>query len=91
MLTYAEIMAKAISDSVVASRKLIIVSVVLISLCTSVQAEANLYTLWVNRRSTTDLYSLNSKATVHEHCDPSASYLIEEKQCALNEELFNGM
>ena len=90
MLTYAEIMAKAISDSVVASRKLIIVSVVLTSLCTSIQAEANLYTLWINRRSITDLYGLNSKTTI-ENCDPNTSYLINEKQCALDEELFYGM
>ena len=61
----------------------------LLSLCTSIQAEAN-FTVWVSRRSTGDLYRLNSTA-VHERCDPSASYLINEKQCALDEELFNGM
>ena len=82
-------MAKATADSVVAGRKLTLAFVALLSLCTSVQAEAN-FTVWVNRRSTQDLYRLNSTAA-HERCDPSASYLINEKQCALDEELFNGM
>ena len=83
-------MAKATADTVVVGRKLSLAFVVLamLSLCTSLKAEAN-FTVWVFRRSN-DLYRLNSTA-VHEVCDPSASYLIEEKQCALDEELFNGM
>ena len=88
---YVEVIAKAISyisDSVVAGKKLSLVFVALLSLCTSVQAEAN-FTLWVRRRSTIDLYSLNSIATV-ENCDPKTSYLINEKQCALDEEFFYG-
>ena len=82
-------MAKATADSVVACRKLSLAFVALLSLCTSIQAEAN-FTVWVSRGSTRDLYRLNSTA-VHERCDPSASYMIDEKQCALDEELFNGM
>jgi P pilus assembly chaperone PapD len=83
-------MAKATSHSVVAtcSRKLSLAFVTLLSLCTSVQAEAS-FTLWVSRRITNDLYRLNSKSTI-DNCDPNASYLIDEKQCALDEELFNG-
>ena len=83
-------MAKAIiSDSVVASRKLSVMLAVLLSLCTSAQAEAN-FTLWVNRWSITDLYRLNSR-TATENCGSSTSYLINEKQCALDEELCYGM
>ena len=82
-------MAKATADSIVASRKLSLAFVALLSLCTSVQTVSN-FTVWVNRRSTEDMYRLNSTAK-HEVCDPSASYLIDEKQCAMDEELFNGM
>ena len=82
-------MAKTTADSVVASRKFSLAFVSLLSLCTSVRAEAN-FTVWVNRRSTEDLYRLNS-ADGHKVCNPSASYLINEKQCAMDEELFNGM
>ena len=82
-------MAKATADLAVARRMLSVMLVALLSLCNSVQAEAN-FTVWVSRRSTGDLFGLNSTA-VHGHCDPSASYLIYEKQCALDEELFNGM
>ena len=89
-------MAKGmIADSVVASRKLSLAFVALLSLCTSVQAKTNNYTLWVIRGSFNDLYRLNSidrhEVDRHEVCDPSASYLIDEKQCAMDEELFNGM
>jgi hypothetical protein len=80
-------MVKVTSDSVVASRKLSLAFVALLSLCTSVQTEAS-FTLWVSRRSTTDFYRLNSNVTIH--CAPNASYLINKKQCALDEELFNG-
>ena len=79
-------MAKATSDS---SRKLNLVFMALLSLCTSVQAEAN-FTLWVSRQSTNDLYSLNSIATV-ENCEAKPNYLVNEKQCALDKELFYGM
>ena len=82
-------MAKATADSVVARRMLSVMLVALLSLCNSIQAVSN-FTVWVTRRSTGDLYRLNS-TTVHGYCDPSASYLINEKQCALDEELFNGM
>ena len=73
----------------VVRKKFSLVFVALLSLCISVQAEAN-FTLWVNRRSTTDLYSLNSKAST-ENCKPEPSYLVNEKQCAQDEELFYGM
>ena len=87
---YAEVMAKATSDSVVARRKLSLVFVaLLLSLCISVRAEAN-FTLWVNRRSTFDLYSLNSITFVG-NCKTKPNYLVNEKQCALDEELFYGM
>ena len=82
-------MAKTTVDSVVASEKLSLVLVAFLCLCISVQAEAN-FTLWVNRRSTSDLYSLNSKPSV-QNCGRTYSYLIDEKQCALDEELFYGM
>ena len=89
MLTYTEIMAKATSDLAVTRRKLIIVSVVLMSLCTSVQAETN-FTLWVIRRSTVDLYSWSSTASV-QNCDLKATYIIHERRCASDEELFRGI
>ena len=82
-------MAKTTFDSVVASEKLSLVLVTFLCLCVSVQAEAN-FTLWVNRRITSDLYRLNSKLSI-ENCGPTYSYLIGEKQCALDEELFYGM
>lgn len=85
-------MAKATADSVVANRRLNLAFVVLelLGLCTSVQAEAN-FTLWVNRRSTTDLYSLNSNSTVQVNCGAKPNYLVNEKQCASDEELISGM
>ena len=88
-------MAKATSDSVVAStsRKLSLAFVALLSLCSSVQAEDN-FTLCVSRRSSTDVYSLNSSIitiTVEEQCGAKPNYLVNEKQCASDEELFSGM
>jgi Golgi nucleoside diphosphatase len=85
-------MAKATSDSVVASRKLSLAFVTLLSLCISVQAEAN-FTLWVNRRSTTDVYSLksNNTVTVVKQCGTIPNYLVNEKRCASDEELFSGI
>ena len=81
-------MAKAIADSVVASRRL---SLALLSLCTSVQADLDAsFTLWVKRGSFNDLYRLNSTAE-RERCHLNTSYLIDEKQCVMDEELFNGM
>ena len=85
-------MAKATSDSVGATsrRKLSVMWVALLSLCTSVQAEAN-FTVWVIRRSTTDLYSLNSSSIVLVNCGAKPNYLVNEKQCASDEEIFSGM
>jgi hypothetical protein len=87
-------MAKATFDSVVASRRLSLVFIVLalISLCTSLKAEAN-FTLWVNRRSITDLYSLksNTTVTVEKQCGTKPNYLVNEKQCASDEELLYGI
>ena len=66
--------------------------VALLSLFTLVQAGAN-FTLWVTRRRTTDLYSLNSNTTdtVSKQCGGKPNYLVNEKQCASDEELFSGM
>ena len=84
-------MAKATSDSLVASRKLSIIIVALLNLCTSVQAEANC-TVSVIRRIVTDVYSLNSNSTVTvSNCGAKPNYLVNEKQCASDEELFSGM
>ena len=86
-------MAKATSDLVGATskRKLSVVLVALLSLCTSVQAEAN-FTVSVSRRRTTDLYSLNSNNTVTlDNCGTKPNYLVNEKQCASDEELISGM
>ena len=78
-------MAKAISDS---SEKLSLIFVALLCLCVSVLAEAS-FTVWVNRRNTSDLYSLNSKLSI-QNCGPIYSYLINEKRCVFDEELFYG-
>ena len=86
-------MAKITSDSVVASRKLSLAFVALLSLDSSVQAEAN-FTLWVSRRRSTDVYNLNSNNSVTvDTCGPKPklNYLVNEKQCVLDEELFSGM
>ena len=86
-------MAKATSDLVGATskRKLSVMLVALLSLCASVQAEAN-FTVSVNRRRTTDLYSLNSNNTITlDNCGAKPNYLVNEKQCASDEELFSGM
>ena len=84
-------MAKAIADSIVTSRKLSLAFVALLSLCTSVQAEAN-FTQWVSRRSSTDVYSLNSSVSITvDNCGAKPNYLVNEKQCASDEELFSGM
>ena len=87
-------MAMATSDSVVASRKLSLAFVALLSLCTSVQAETN-FTLWVSRRSSTDVYGLKSNTmytdTVNQQCGDKPNYLVNEKLCASDEELFSSM
>ena len=81
-------MAKTTFDSVVASRKLSLAFVALLCLSTSVQAEAS-STLWVSRRISNDLYQLNSGA--HTNCGFRVrTYLINEKQCALDEDLLSG-
>ena len=79
-----EIMAKATSDSVMA---LSIVSVVLMSLCISVQAKDN-FALWVNRRNTNDLYRANSTADTWICYD---NYMIHERRCVSDEELLHGI
>ena len=85
-------MAKTTSGSVVATRrKLGLVLVGLLSLCISVKAEAN-FTLWVSRRSTGDIYQLNqSESMTHGNCAPNTSYIVNEKGCVSDEELFYGM
>ena len=84
-------MAKAASDSVVATRrKLGSVLVGLLGLCISVKAESN-FTIWVSRRSTKDLYQLNSESMAPMNCETNTSYLVNEKQCVLDEELYSGM
>ena len=85
-------MAKATSqsDSIVATCTKVLVA--LLSLCISMRAEAN-FTLWVVRRSTQDIYQLNqSKSMTHiMNCAPNTSYIVNEKQCTLDKELFYGM
>ena len=86
-------MAKAISDLVVASRKLSLVLVILLSLCTFVQTEA-IFTVWASRRISSDVYKLNLGA--HSNCAPdpkdlTRTYLVSEKQCVSDEELQNSM
>ena len=88
-------MAKTISDSFAAGRKLSLVFVVLLSLCTSVQTKAN-FTVWTARRITADIYKLNLEA--HTICAPDSeftgstrTYLVSEKQCVSDEELQNSM
>ena len=85
-------MAEVTSDPVVATRrKLGLVLVGFLVLCISVKAESN-FTISVNRRSTGDLYQLNqSKSITHMNCAPNTSYLVNEKQCVLDEDLFYGM
>ena len=85
----ATVMVKATSqsDSIVAMYTKVLVA--LLSLCISMRAEAN-FTLWVKRRSINDLYQLNSEAYFN-LCAPNTSYLVNEKQCVLDEELFYGM
>ena len=86
-------MAGATTDSVVATRrKLGLVFVALLSLYISVKAEAN-FTLWVSRRSNEDIYQLNQPESMvnNVNCAPNTSYLVNERQCVLDEELFYGM
>ena len=76
-----------------ASMKLLtLVFVVLLYLCTSVQAGVN-FTVWVTRRITNDVYFLNSYVE-HARCDSKTRrsvYLINERQCVSDEELFSGI
>ena len=86
-------MAKTTSDLVVASRRLSLVLVILLSLCTFVQTEA-IFTMWASRRISSDVYKLNLRA--HSNCalDSKGSgrtYLVCEKQCVSDEELQNSM
>ena len=83
-------MAKATSDSVVASSKLSLVFVAILSMCTSVKAEAN-FTLQVIRRITSDIYYNRDLAPTT--CDSDSiitTYLINEERCVSDEELLNG-
>ena len=86
-------MVRAISDLVVASRKLSLVLVVLLSLCTFVETET-IFTVWASRRISSDVYKLNLGA--HSNCaldskGSTRTYLVSEKQCASDEELQNSM
>ena len=81
-------MAKITPISAVAKRKLGLALVTLLSLCISesVEAEAN-FTMLVSRRSTGDLYKLNS-GSMGDFCAPNTSYLVNEQQCVLDKEFF---
>ena len=81
-------MAKARSDKDVASslKKPSLVFMVLLSLCTSVEAETNA-AVEVIRRISNDWYRLNS-GVKHSICD--RTYLVNEMQCVSDKELFNG-
>ena len=86
-------MGKTTSDLVVASRKLSLVLVILLSLCTFVQTEA-IFTVWASRRISSDVYKLNLGA--HSNCALDSkgltrTYLVSEKQCVSDEELQNSM
>ena len=83
-------MAKATFDLVVSSMRISSVFVALLSLCISVQAKAN-FTVWVTRRLSNDLYQFNS-AVAHLTCDSRArTYLINEKECALDANILSGI
>ena len=81
------------SDSVLTSMKLLhLFFIVLLYLCTIVLSKANV-TVWVTRRFTYDVYFLNSYVE-HARCDSGtrgSAYLINERQCVSDEELFSGM
>ena len=86
-------MAKTRFDSVVASRKLSLVLVTLqLCLCTSVQADAD-FTVSVNRRTTSDIIYILKSMVQTLSCDPRTvdrTYLITERQCVSNQELYSG-
>ena len=84
-------MAKAKFDSVVAIRKLSLVLMSLLYLCTSVQAEIN-PTVCVNRRIKSDLFNFISCSKDYSVChSPDRTYLISEKRCVSDEEILSGM
>ena len=88
-------MAKA---TIVARRNVGLVLVATISclqLCASLQKETSIYTVQVFRRISFDIFilssTLNSNNT-NENCDQlNRTYLVNERKCVLDQELFNGI
>ena len=88
-------MAKAI---IVARRNVGLVLVATISclqLCASLQEETSIYTVQVFRRISFDIFILSSNLNsniLNENCDQlNRTYLVNERECVLDQELFNGI
>lgn len=64
------------------------VSLVFVAVLYSVQGETGSFTVSVNRRISSDIYCLNSEDSV-ENCHPETVYLIKEKQCIPDVDLFH--
>ena len=82
-------MAKA---TVVASRKfglVFVTSVLCLQLCTS--TDTSVYTVEVFRRISFDIYVWSSDSTKPENCDPTLTYLVDERECVSDQELYSGM
>ena len=88
-------MAKA---TIVARRNVglvLVAAIFCLQLCASLQEETSIYTAQVFRRISLDIFILsstsNSNKTI-ENCDQLyRTYLVNERECVLDQELFNGI
>ena len=79
--------------TVVASRKLglvFVTSMLCLQLCNSLQNGTSVYTVQVYRRISLDIYILSSDLN-SENCDPTLTYLVNERKCVSDQELYSGM
>ena len=80
--------------TVVANRKLSLVFVITtLCLCISLHRKVSTHTVQVFRRFSFDIYILSSDLVSNENCDPTlnSTYLVTERECVSNQELFSSM
>ena len=85
-------MAKA-TVVTVAGRKFglaLVTSILCLQLSTSLQNNTSAYTVQVYRRISHDIYTLSSHL-YSENCDSAMTYLVNERECVSDQELYSGM
>ena len=70
----------------------VIVSILCLQLCASLQEDTSIYTVQVFRRISFDIYVLSLDLNSNKNCDSvNRNYLVNEVECVSDQELFSGM